>query len=86
MATPEKFGSSSFASKFGTAITSSGGQPQRVLQIPRSKVRLINETKQVDDAVHQTVNGELIRVQDANNTEDGPQATSSSIYENNNNN
>ena len=85
MVTPEKFGSSSFPSKFGTAITSSGGQPQRVLQIPRSKVRLINETKQVDDAVHQTVNGELIRVQDANNTEDGPQATSSSIYENNNN-
>lgn len=85
MATPEKFGSSSFTSKFGTAITSSGGQPQRVLQIPRNKVRLINETKQVDDAVHQTVNGELIRVQDANSTEDGPQATSSSICENSNN-
>ena len=31
MATPEKFSNQSFAAKFGTAVTSSGGQQPRVL-------------------------------------------------------
>ena len=33
-------------------------------------MRLINDTKQVEDGVHQIANGELIRVQDANSEEE----------------
>ena len=48
-----------------------------MLQIPRGKVRLINETKQLEDGINRTVNGELIRVQDATTNGDAAQDNNS---------
>ena len=49
-------------------------------------MRLISETKQVEEGLHRTANGELIRVQDANNDEGQQQQLASSTSNNNESN